>query len=247
MLVPDFSYAGFRDILVEVKSYGYSFCRFDEFFDGGDFNDTKRFYLRHDVDISPRCALRLGQIAVECGVRSNVLFQLNADTYNVFAPSNLEIIRELRALGHCVGLHIDEHLVSVDADKILRTLDWFSECCANIDRVVSFHRPSPACLGRDFQGFASGYGARVFGEDRYLSDSRRSWDFRERLTEWLIEGRVPIQLLLHPEWWHPHKDAAEIWNDLKRRRNDDLARYMVANFRKVFGSVVVLEESDSAL
>lgn len=239
--IPDFSYAGFRDILMEIKSYGYTFCRFDEVLDDGR-RDLKRFYLRHDVDMSPRCASRLGRIAAECGLRSNVLFQLDAETYNVFAQGNLEIIRELRALGHCVGLQIDENLIGVDGGKILLTLNWFNECCASIDRVISFHRPTAACLGRDFEGFASGYGSRVFGKDRYLSDSRRSWEFRERLTQWLIQGRTPIQLLLHPGWWHPHNDVNEIWDDLRNRRNDDLARYMVANFRKVFASVIALDE-----
>lgn len=244
----DFSYTGFREILTEVKSHGYRFCRFDEVLDNAGSAGLKPFYLRHDVDISPRCAWRLGQIAAECGLRSNFLFQLNAETYNLFDDGNLSIVRQLRALGHCVGLHIDENLIGVNAEKILLTLNWFDECCTNIDRVVSFHRPSRACLGRDFEGFANGYGTRVFGEDRYLSDSRRSWDFRERLGQWLLEGRAPIQLLLHPEWWHPHPDAKEIWDDLRSRRSDELARYMVTNFKKVFGPVVVLEEhSESAL
>jgi hypothetical protein len=104
--------------------------------------------------------------------------------------------------------------------------------------AVSFHRPSPAVLGKDFAGFASGYGSLVWGPDKYLSDSRRSEEFHPRLIEWLAEGRTPIQLLLHPEWWHPHGSVEAIWADLQGRRAQELADYMLANFRKVFSPVI---------
>jgi hypothetical protein len=233
-----FSYESFRRILSEVHSSGYQFCRFDSPGDSG----CKEFYLRHDVDISPNCALRLGRIATEMGVHSNFFFQLNADTYNPFSPATLAIIADLRSAGHCVGLHIDENLVGSDEEKVRHTLRWFSECCVPSDNAVSFHRPSAAVLGHDFAGFASGYGSRVWGEDRYLSDSRRSWDFYSRLHEWLSAGRKPIQLLLHPEWWHPHPTASAIWEDLRARRENELASYMVLNFNKVFSSVITPEE-----
>ena len=180
-----FCYENFRLILSEAKQHGYTFCRFDE-----PVIDSlsKRCYLRHDVDISPACALRLGQIAAEMNVRSNIFFQLNAETYNIFSPATLSIITQLREAGHCVGLHVDENIVGSDEEKIRSTIQWFSECCVSVDNAVSFHRPSKAILGKDFDGFASGYGSQVWGEDRYLSDSRRSWDFRSRFSEWLKRG-----------------------------------------------------------
>jgi len=233
-----FSYENFRQILADVNSRGYQFCRFD----CRPRDDQRQFYLRHDVDISPSCALRLGRIAAEMGIRSNFFFQLNADTYNAFSESCLEIITELRSVGHCVGLHLDEHFIGSDEEKVRHTLRWFSECCVPVDGAVSFHRPSEAVLGRDFDAFASGYGSRVWGEDRYLSDSRRSWEFRGRLDEWLAVGRSPIQLLLHPEWWHPHQTAVAVWEDLRARRENELAKYMVSNFEKVFAAVITLEE-----
>jgi len=232
-----FSYESFAALIKEAKSHGYRFLRFDE---PPGQDSGKRFYLRHDVDISPRCALRLGRIAAGLDVRSNFFFQLNAETYNVFNPANIQIVTELRSSGHCVGLHVDEDLVGTDPEAIRLTLRWFGECCTPIDAAISFHRPTPQALGRDFEGFASGYGSEVFGEDRYLSDSRRSWDFRARLTDWLAEGRSPIQLLLHPEWWHPHGSAEAIWEDLRDRRTDELARYMVTHFKKVFSPVIAI-------
>lgn len=229
-----FSYDSFRATLHAVKRRGYSFARVDR----GAASSGKDFYLRHDVDISPACALRLGEIAAEESVVSNFFFQLNAQTYCPFSQRSLMIIRKLRGMGHCVGLHMDENLVGADGEKALFTLRWFSACCEPVDMAVSFHRPSPAVLGKDFVGFASGYGSLVWGPDKYLSDSRRTDEFHPRLIEWLAEGRTPIQLLLHPEWWHPHASVEAIWADLQGRRMQELAEYMLANFRKVFSPVI---------
>jgi len=229
-----FSYDCFRTILQAVKRSGYSFVRVDR----GAASGGKEFYLRHDVDISPACALRLGEIAAEEGVSSNFFFQLNAETYGPFSQRSLMIIRRLRSMGHCVGLHVDENMVGADGEKALNTLQWFNACCESVDMAVSFHRPSLAVLGKDFAGFASGYGSLVWRPDKYLSDSRRSEEFHPRLIEWLAEGRTPIQLLLHPEWWHPHGSVEAIWADLQGRRMQELADYMLANFREVFSPVI---------
>lgn len=235
-----FSYDSFRALLQGVKEHGYTFLRFDREAPPG----VKRFYLRHDVDISPACALRLGEIAAEEGVTSNIFFQLNAETYSALSPHSLAVIRKLRSLGHCVGLHVDENLIGTDGEKVLRSLQWFDACCEPIDMAVSFHRPSPAVLGRDFEGFASGYGTRVWGQDRYLSDSRRSDEFYPILKQWTGEGRTPIQLLLHPEWWHPHASVEAIWADLSGRRVHELADYMLMHFRKVFSPVIKPTDRD---
>jgi hypothetical protein len=229
-----FSYEFFRAMIQDIKGRGYTFLRFDR--EAPRVN--RKFYLRHDVDISPACALKMGQIAEQEGLVSNIFFQLNAETYNALGQHSLTIIRKLRGMGHCVGLHVDENLIGADEEKVLHSLRWFNACCEPIDMAVSFHRPTPSVLGRDFDGFASGYGSPFWGADKYLSDSRRSGDFHPVLMQWLSEDRSPIQLLLHPEWWHPHNSAEEVWADLTARRMHELASYMLANFPKVFTPVI---------
>src|ERR1700741_2146743 len=91
------------DILAKARAAGYAFARFDRASPGG-----KVFYLRHDVDISPRNVLLMGRLAQEQGVASNIFFQLNAETYNIFSDGVIDIMRALRAAGHCVGLHVTE-------------------------------------------------------------------------------------------------------------------------------------------
>jgi len=238
----DFSTGLFADILTAARAAGYAFARFDRAPAG-----NKVFVMRHDVDISPRNALVLGRLAQEQAIQSNFFFQLNAETYNIFSDDVIEIMRSLRAAGHCVGLHIDEARFGDDEQKIRRTIDWFSSCVTTVDNVVSFHRPSGAVLGRRFTSFVNSYDSRFFDPDTYLSDSRRSLAFLPTLAQWLIAGRARIQLLLHPEWWAGINDDLAMWTELRDRRQFELEQYLAINCRKVFGHVIAAQTRDFRL
>src|SRR5262245_24803939 len=71
----DFGEDTFRGILAGALDRGYVFTRFDEPFASGAASGHPVFYLRHDVDISPPMAMRLGEIEHEHGVRANFFFQ----------------------------------------------------------------------------------------------------------------------------------------------------------------------------
>lgn len=228
-----FSYDAFEQILDAVQAADYRFLRLD---DRHVARHDRRFFLRHDIDISPEDAHELGTRAARRGLVSNFFFQLNAETYNVFGAPVLECMRALRRQGHCVGLHMDQDLIGGDEAKVRRTLDWFDSCVTTIDRAVSFHRPSPEVLGRVYTSFVNSYDPRFFAQDGYLSDSRRSLDFWPILQSWLAEGRPQIQLLLHPEWWG-EPTAAEVWARTKARRVTELRAYMGRSFSKVFADL----------
>jgi hypothetical protein len=229
----------FGDILTTAKLAGYVFARLDQ-----APADGKVIFLRHDVDISARNALVLGRLAQEQAVQSNFFFQLNAETYSIFSDEVIEIMRTLRAAGHCVGLHVDETRFGTDEGVIRRTIDWFSSCVLAVDDVMSFHRPSPAVLGKSYASFINAYDSRFFSPDSYLSDSRRSLAFLPTLEQWLASGRPRLQLLLHPEWWADINDDRAIWNELRERRQQELEQYLMINCRKVFGHVITAETRD---
>ena len=240
----DFNYAAFEDLLDAVASRGYSFLRFDG---GDDGSVVKAFYLRHDVDLSALAAGAMGEIEARHGIAANFFFQIGTETYNILSPDVLDIMRRLRELGHAVGLHLDQETFSGDGEAVKRTLEWFSECVAELDAIVSFHRPSESVLGRSFDGFISAYEKRFFGPKHYLSDSRRNVEFRGRLLAWIDEGRSPIQLLLHPGWWYDEPDIRKFKGALMRRRTSEVERYLRDHMRKVFGEVVDDEDSSPRL
>jgi hypothetical protein len=237
-----FDYEFFEYLLESVLSARYKFRRFDE----ASLSSEKTFYLRHDVDISPISALELARIENRVKVRANFFFQMGAETYNIFSPASLQIIREIRSLDHCVGLHIDHHLEENES-RIASTLEWFCKCVTPIDPVVSFHRPSRSVLGREYKRFINSYREAFFSPGRYLSDSRRNREFYPLLVQWLEEGRNPIQLLLHPEWWYPEEDTVRFKEILLRRRLAELEEYLSTNFNKVFGDLKEIENSIARL
>jgi len=232
----NFSYESFGQLIDRIVSAGYAFRRLDEARKTAVGERT--FYLRHDVDISPRSALRMGAISAGKGAPSSYFFQLNAETYNIFRPDTLATMRELRSMGHCVGLHIDRGLFGDSEEAIANTMTWFSQTCAPLDRAVSFHRPAPDVLGRQYSSFQNAYAPNVFHPDRYAADSRRSLGFVSKVDDWLRGAVSPVQLLLHPEWWYPHDTVQNVWEDLRDRRQWELGSYAVENFRKVFGQVI---------
>ena len=227
-----FTYESLTSILEDIVEHGYTLLRVDE---DPPPEGGKSFYLRHDVDISALAAARVGEIERSLGVVSSFFFLLGADTYNLLDPSNLRIVEKLRSFGHCVGLHIDERLCSADEHTVRNTLEWFRECIAEIDPVVSFHRPTPAVLNRDYAGIMSAYRPAIFSEKHYLSDSRRNDEFYPRLQAWYQEDRTPIQLLLHPGWWYPEPDVTRFKSTLVKRRVHEIEGYLSTNFSKVFG------------
>lgn len=236
---PVFSTQLFQRICQTVVDHGYEAIRFDQKPAAG-----RTFYLRHDVDISPRNALRLGEISSAVGLRANYFFQLNAETYQLLDAANLRIVVALRAMGHLVGLHIDQALSGDDEGKIASTISWFNDCVTPIDRCVSFHRPTPSVLSRRYGSFLNAYAPEYFLAETYLSDSRRSLTFLDRFDTLLAAGPSIVQLLLHPEWWSSLEDVPAVWSALQSRRAYELRRYMAMNFTKVFADVETIEDRD---
>ena len=228
-----------HDIIDQVEERGYRFARFDQVTPA----DQKWLRLRWDVDISPAGAFTVGKLLHRRGVQASFCFQLNAETYNLLTRSILDGLADLRDRGHAVGLHLDQNLLGEDEEVLSRTLDWFDQCCQKVDRLVSFHRPSPAVLGKAYGSFVNTYASEFFSSECYLSDSRRSLDFLPRLWNWLEEGRTPLQLLLHPEWWEPFDDARAVWQNLRRRRLQELEEYVQKSFSKVFSAEIIGEPS----
>lgn len=233
------SLQGYCRLLDAAAKAGYRACPLTE---ADPPTGAKTLWLRHDVDISPVMALRLGEREAERGMRSSFFFQLNTEAYHLLAEPNLRIVRRLRELGHCVGLHIDQLLTGAEEEAIDQTLRWFAETVTPIDRVVSFHRPTPEVLGRRYNAFLNAYDPRVFSEESYCSDSRRSIAFWGRFCGWMAEGRPRLQLLTHPVWWAGHADPAGVWRDVRTRRTAELSGYLLGNFRKVFSGVVPNED-----
>jgi hypothetical protein len=197
-----FTYDYYCQIIETLKLRKFSFCHFvDEQAEG-----SLKVYLRHDIDLNLADALELAKLESKLGVNSSYFFMLEAEIYNIFAPTNRQKISEIIALGHDVGLHfvpgIDmsplelEVQVNREAEILGNLLQYKIKC-------FSIHRPAPYILSSDFRprGLINTYSPEYFSKEKYISDSNHNFrcgnpiEFIER-----FQGN-DLQILTHPVWW----------------------------------------------
>jgi len=96
-----FSYSEFKNIINLIKVY----LPIVDFSDIED--DTEKFcVVRHDIEFSIDRALIMAKIeANELGISSTYTIQLRNNTYNAISEKNIKLVREIKELGHKIGLH----------------------------------------------------------------------------------------------------------------------------------------------
>ena len=133
-----FSYSEFKNIINLIKVY----LPVVDFADVT--KDTKSFcVVRHDIEFSIDRALQMARIETkELGITSTYTVQLRNNTYNALSQKNIEIVQEIKNLGHSIGLHqnppkmSDEKLVEY-IQKDIETLEHYYGF--EVDRYA-FHR-----------------------------------------------------------------------------------------------------------
>jgi hypothetical protein len=195
-----FSFDWYESFLREIEAAGYSFGRFD------DPLDEETVLLRHDVDLSPQCALQMAEIEADLGVQCTYFVMVSSPMYNVLHEDTRETLTALRDLGHDVGLHFSTHQYwapeEIPADETVtdRVLADRAILSTAVDPVetVSFHIPPDAVLERQFPGFPSTYEPRLLADIDYHSDSSQSW---RADPPSVASFGTTTQLLVHPGLW----------------------------------------------
>ncbi len=231
----EFTYAAYRDLITLLRNEGYRFCGYFDH-EGND----KRVILRHDIDYSVEQAVKLAKVEQEMGVKSTYFVLLRTDFYNPASKRTLDLLRQIRDMGHEVGLHFDE-VAYRDCDPA-ELGEWIrveaallSEICQSPVRCFSMHRPNQLTLEKDLQvkGLVNSYGQEFFRDFKYLSDSRRNW--REPVLDIIRSGAYDkLHILTHAFWYG---DQEETISDAVGRfvRSANLERYdqMAENIRSI--------------
>jgi hypothetical protein len=175
-----FDLTHYRELLDAAKAGGYRFATFKAEPAVGDL------LLRHDVDLSLEAALELARLEHENGAAATYFLMTESVFYNLDSELGRETLRELRYLGHAVGLHAVYPRASCD--------DRF-------DAVLAWHNPDPEFVHESVNGFVNVMQPPWFTRGKYRSDSNQHWregcphdELRATTFEWL-------QLLTHPEIW----------------------------------------------
>ena len=198
----EFTLPSYKHMLSTFMDMGYEFT---------DYSHVdamkKQVVLRHDVDFSPAYALTIAQVENELGISATYFFLVRSTFYNILSPEVERIVREIRDLGHAIGLHFDAALYPDDRAKAEAAAERECQILAQVAgseiESISFHRPASHLVGLAglFAGRLHTYDPKYVKEIGYCSDSRGEWRFGPPFeTDAVREGRA-LHLLTHPIWW----------------------------------------------
>jgi len=163
-------------------------------------------FVRHDVALHLRGVEQMARLEAEHDVRATYYVPLTLH-FNLLYPENREILCEICACGHEIGLHYDAATYPSDPAAAQKHLEWevvlLSALCGAAVRTVCMHNPSIG--GADPFSESSSYvnpGSSLFQKDcLYVSDSCRAW--RDDSLLRCFGDSPPRRVLLnaHPELW----------------------------------------------
>jgi hypothetical protein len=190
--------------LLDLAKTQYKFISYSEIALG------ERFILwRHDCDFSLNRSLRLAQLEHEAGVRATYFLNPHSEFYHLLEKKQAEIVRQIVALGHDIGLHFDAAYYDVDSEDtldalVVREARLLRDTFEQEIHAFSFHNPTNfllACEAERYGGLLNCYSAMFKQHIPYCSDSNGYWRHR-RLEDVLRPGEDPcLQVLTHPAWW----------------------------------------------
>lgn len=201
MSVVPFTFDGYKNLIMQLRFHGYNFANYFS------YEHYKRcVILRHDIDISPKQALKMAQFEHDLSITSTYFVLVTSDIYNLFSQNNREIFYEIVQLGHEIGLHFDETAYSSNLhlnNLVRREVAIIQEALGYKVRCISMHMPSAKTLLSDykFPELVNSYGNTFFKEFKYLSDSNHHW--REPVLDIIASQKFEkLHILTHPFWYH---------------------------------------------
>lgn len=193
-------------ILDAAKDAGYRFSSF-----ATDDGREGNLLLRHDIDKSVPMALRMAALEKRAGIRATYFFLLRSPLYSLLEPETVEMIREIRHLGHDIGLHCDTrrmrrvHQETADDEAVMREIRLMESALDfEIAPIVSFHNPEPKWLAHvPSEGtYLSTYDPRfMLPKTKYISDSAGRWREGDPLERIRMRTWPRLQILVHPVYW----------------------------------------------
>lgn len=216
--------------LVKIAKKNYQFATYQNYKDFDNF-----IIWRHDVDSSVHRAKKIAQIDKDEGILSTFFFLLHSEFYNVLEKEIRNLILEIAAIGHHIGIHFDVHFYENLTEKNLKEhllfeKKIFEELFSQKINVFSFHNPTEKILKwnkETYQGMVNAYNF-IFRKDvHYVSDSNGYWRFQRLEDVLTIQRPSRLQVLTHPEWWQQTlmSPFERVKRSIKGRAGKTLAHY----------------------
>lgn len=221
----------YQEILEMALATGYTFKSCSDYLDHTDQSGEPLFVMRHDIDFYPERSINFAEIEYKLGIKSTYFFRVHANEYNCLSYEMISLIRDIQAMGHEIGLHlepIDIHKAtgfrSQDSVRMSKQIieaiighPILGAACHNDmtpdNNLDFFVRYRPQDFGMQYEAYGDDLG--LFKNSYYITDSH-PWHWRlftnGQMTEnhscvcKLITSRcTPIYCLTHPHiWYHKH-------------------------------------------
>lgn len=232
MNTPDFTHAGYVNLLASLAALGYEARTFH------DFDPASRhLLLRHDIDMSIQAAVPIAAAEAERGWTASYFVLVRTEMYNPFSGAAMADLARIAAMGHEIGVHFDCSLYTDDGEALDKAAA--AECRVLEDmtarpvRLISFHRPARSLLGRaaPLAGRPHTYMPRFYSDIGYCSDSQGRWRFGHPLAHAAVVEKRALQLLTHPIWWEGSAciDVQQRLEAFAEERRRMLRRELAAN------------------
>lgn len=198
-----FSLELYQETLEKAIRFGYTFPTVSELKEGtGKIN--KFLLLRHDIDTSPRYALKMAQLERSLGIRSSFYVLMHSPFYNPAAPPHWDDLSQIVELGFEVGLHYDtaffEQRQKDPLEGVLNDAVALEKILGVKIYSVSQHRPaSGTFLEKLNEFYVDAYNQDLIHNICYVSDSGFKW--RGDTLADLLGKEDRIHALIHPLTW----------------------------------------------
>jgi hypothetical protein len=211
------------DFLAKAKERGFSFVRFQDFLPGAAALPSRYIALRHDIDFAPAYSLDMAELEHAAGVMSTFHVLVDGQFYNALDRTIIRQIREIRALGHEVGLHfaLSSALHPDIGEEVAFRLKLLTDILGA--PVRSFSQHDLVNTGEAAVELPPGHEACVNARQAirehdllYVSDSAKMW--RRYTFETALDEERNLCLLAHPHsWLHPQDDYVVLIRDFESR------------------------------
>lgn len=236
------SYEIYKSILRDIKASG-KYLDFSEAEHADEY-----IVLRHDIEFSIDRAFALSKVEDEENIKSTWFVQLTNNAYNPFSKKNLDMLKDMIARGHHVGLHFhlngrtDETSVR---DGIRDEIRILSEMLGNpVDRF-SMHRPIKEvyyyrihingiinAYAPEFFSYAENVTSETKLDVKYLCDSKHRWNYGYPDKQ-MFEKHKKIQLLIHPfSWTEEGYDNFDNFTALIHEKDIELINTLDSEFKR---------------
>lgn len=188
-----------------VRNLGYEFILHKDVF----VEERKDILWRHDVEFSPVIALEMAKIEHKFGVQTTYFFQLHSENYNIFEKYFSDILYEIKALGHHIGMHFDSHYYGINDEESLNKYieldkNYFNAVFGLDIDTYSFHNTTSFvlnCRKYKYAGLINVYSDFFKDHYQYRADSTGFWRYENFFDEIQNTDIKHFQFLTHDAMW----------------------------------------------